>query len=132
MKKTGILHPGLNKLISETGHLDEIVITDAGLPLPEEVNTRIDLALKEGKVPFLEVLNTVIDELFVEKVIMAEEIKTVSPKLHKQLLIIFKDVDIEYLSHIDFKERTKSARGVVRSGEFTSFANVILVSGVVY
>lgn len=132
MKKTGILHPGLNKLISEAGHMDEIVITDAGLPLPEEVNTRIDLALKEGTIPFLEVLTTVIDELLVEKVIMAEEIKTVSPTLHKELLIMFKDVDIEYLSHIDFKERTKSARGVVRSGEFTSFANVILVSGVVY
>src|SRR5699024_12636431 len=112
MKKTGILHPGLNKLISETGHLDEIVITDAGVPLPEEVNTRIDLALKEGTVPFLEVLNTVIDELFVEKVIMAEEIKTDSPKLHKQLLIIFKDVNIEYISHIAFKESTTQSSDI--------------------
>jgi len=53
MKKEGILHPMLNKLITETGHTDEIVVTDAGLPIPEEVNTRIDLALQEGMVPFL-------------------------------------------------------------------------------
>lgn len=132
MKKSGILHPELNKLISETGHTDEIVITDAGLPLPEEVNTRIDLALKEGTVPFIELLQTVINELAVEKIILAEEIKTVSPKIHKEILNCFLDAEIEYLSHVDFKERTKGARGLVRSGEFTPFANVILVGGVVY
>lgn len=132
MKKRGILHPGLNKLIAETGHTDEIVVTDAGLPLPEEVNTRIDLALKEGMVPFLELLDTVLDDLSVEKVIMAEEIKTVSPKMHKQILDRFEGVEIEYFPHTAFKERTKSARGLVRSGEFTSYANVILVGGVAY
>lgn len=132
MKKSGILHPQLNKLISETGHMDEIVITDAGLPLPEEVNTRIDLALKEGTVPFMELLHTVISELSVEKIILAEEIKTSSPKIHKEIINSFENVEIEYLSHVNFKERTKEARGLVRSGEFTPFANVILVGGVVY
>lgn len=132
MKKSGILHPQLNKLISETGHMDEIVITDAGLPLPEEVNTRIDLALKKGTVPFMELLHTVISELSVEKIILAEEIKTASPKIHKEIINSFENVEIEYLSHVNFKERTKEARGLVRSGEFTPFANVILVGGVVY
>lgn len=132
MKKQGILHPDLNKLIAETGHMDEIVVTDAGLPLPEEVNTRIDLALKEGMIPFLELLDTVLDELSVEKIIMAEEIKTTSPQIHKEILSRFEGIEIEYMPHIDFKQRTKSARGLVRSGEFTSYANVILVGGVVY
>lgn len=132
MKKHGILHPELNKLIAETGHTDEIVVTDAGLPLPEEVNTRIDLALKQGLVPFLELLDTVLDDLSVEKVIMAEEIKTVSPKMQKEILARLEGIEIEYLPHTDFKQRTKSARGVVRSGEFTAYANVILVGGVVY
>lgn len=132
MKKRGILHPGLNKLIAETGHMDELVVTDAGLPLPETVNTRIDLALKKGMVPFLELLDTVLDELAVEKVILAEEIKTVSPQMHKEILKRFHNVEVEYLPHTAFKERTKTARGLVRSGEFTSYANVILIGGVVY
>ncbi|MGM8211290.1 D-ribose pyranase [Virgibacillus sp. W0430] len=132
MKKAGILHPGLNKLIAETGHTDEIVVTDAGLPLPEEVNTRIDLALKEGMIPFLELLDTVIDELSVEKIIMAEEIKTASPKMEREIIKRFKDVEVEYMPHIEFKKRTKTVRGFVRSGEFTPYANVILVGGVVY
>jgi len=132
MKKSGILHPGLNKLIAETGHMDEIVVTDAGLPLPESVNTRIDLALKEGTVPFLELLDTVLSELSVEKVILAEELKTTSPNMHKEITDRFKNIEVEYVSHINFKERTKTARGLIRSGEFTSYANVILVGGVVY
>lgn len=132
MKKHGILHPELNKLIAETGHTDEVVVTDAGLPIPEEVNTRVDLALKEGMIPFLELLDTVLGDLSVEKIIMAEEIKTVSPKMHKEILDRFENVEIEYFPHTAFKKRTKSARGIVRSGEFTAYANVILVGGVVY
>ncbi|MGM8364973.1 D-ribose pyranase [Virgibacillus sp. W0181] len=132
MKKRGIMHPGLNKLIAETGHTDEVVVTDAGLPLPEEVNTRIDFALKEGMVPFLELLDTVIDELSVEKIILAEEIKTASPKMQQEILKRFENVEVEYMPHTDFKARTKSTRGFIRSGEFTPYANVILVGGVVY
>ncbi|MEQ6391016.1 D-ribose pyranase [Bacillaceae bacterium S4-13-58] len=132
MKKAGILHPQLTKLIAETGHTDRIVVTDAGLPIPEEVNTRIDLALKKGSIAFLELLDTVLEELSVEKVIMAEELIKVSPKMHKEILERFENVEIEYVPHTEFKEQTKSARGLVRSGEFTPYANVILVGGVVY
>lgn len=132
MKKSGILHPGLNKLIAETGHMDYVVVTDAGLPLSEDVKTRIDLALKEGSIPFLEVLDTILDELSVEKVIMAEEVKTRSPIMHNEILKRFVNVPVEYIPHIEFKEKSKEARGFVRSGEFTAYANVILVGGVVY
>lgn len=132
MKKNGILHPGLNKLIAEIGHMDEIVVTDAGLPLPEEVNARIDFALREGTVQFLTLLDSVIDELSVEKIIMAEEVKTSSPTMHQEILSRFENIEVEYLAHEKLKQRTKDARGLVRSGEFTSYANVILVGGVVY
>jgi D-ribose pyranase len=132
MKKTGILHPELNKLIAQTGHTDEVVVTDAGLPLPEEVNTRIDFALTKDMVPFLELLDTVLSELSVEKVIMAEEIKEKSSVMHEEILKRFQTVEIEYVAHTSFKERTKKARGLVRSGQHTPYANVILVGGVVY
>lgn len=132
MKKGGILNPQVNKLISETGHTDYVVVTDAGLPIPENVNTRIDLALKEGVPGFLETLDTVLTELEVEKIILAEEIKTVSPDMHKEILKRFRGIQVEYLPHSEFKKETQKARGLIRTGEFTSYANVILVGGVVY
>ena len=132
MKKHGILHPQLNKLITETGHTERLVVTDAGLPIPEEVNTRIDLALKEGMVPFLEILDTVLTEFSVEKVIMAKEIKEISPEMNEEIVKRFPGIEVEYIPHVDFKEETKKTRGLIRSGEFTPYANVILVGGVVY
>jgi D-ribose pyranase len=132
MKKGGILNPEVNKLIAEVGHTDQIVVTDAGLPLPECVNTRIDLALKEGTPTFLETLDTVLSELIVEKVILAEEVKLISPKMNEEILKRFPNIPVEYVAHTDFKEKTKKSRGFIRSGEFTPYANVILVGGVAY
>lgn len=132
MKKGGILNPRINQLLSETGHTDTIVVTDAGLPIPENVTHRIDLALKEGLPGFLETLDTILSELEVEKVILAEEVKTISPEMNEQIVERFPGIPIEYIPHIEFKQQTKRARGIIRSGEFTSYANVILVSGVVY
>ncbi|NNU92793.1 D-ribose pyranase [Geobacillus sp. NFOSA3] len=132
MKKGGILNPKINQLISETGHTDMIVITDAGLPIPENVTHRIDLALKEGVPGFLETLDTVLAELQVEKVILAEEVKTISPEMNEEILKRFPNIPVEYVPHVEFKQKTKSARGCIRSGEFTPYANVILVAGVVY
>ncbi|MDQ0218088.1 D-ribose pyranase [Peribacillus cavernae] len=132
MKKSGILNPEINQLISETGHTDTIVITDAGLPIPENVTHRIDLALKEGLPGFLETLDTVLSELEVEKVILAEEIKTKSPDMNDEIMSRFPELAVEYVPHTEFKQQTKTARGLIRSGEFTPYANVILVAGVVY
>lgn len=132
MKKSGILQPELIKLIAETGHTDKVVVTDAGLPLPENVGTKVDFALKEGQLSFLEVLDTVLSELSVEAIILAEEIKAVSPDMHQEILERFPDINVVYVPHTEFKQQTSSARGLVRSGEFTPYANVILVGGVVY
>lgn len=131
MKKGGILNPALNRLIAETGHMDTLVVTDAGLPLPQGTE-RIDFALKEGIPGFLELLDTVLDDLEVEKIILAEEVTTVSPDMHKEIMKRFEGIPVEYVPHTQFKEETKKARGMIRSGEFTPYANVILVAGVVY
>jgi len=66
MKKGGILNPQLNRVISEMGHWDMLIIADAGLPIPKEVE-RIDLTLKSGIPSFAEVLPAVLSELEVEE-----------------------------------------------------------------
>lgn len=132
MKKTKLLNSGISSVISRMGHTDMLTIGDCGLPIPQGVE-RIDLALKLGVPGFLETLDTVLDELCVERIILAEEIQTASPEMHQKILERFSDcVQVEYVSHSEFKRRSAQSRAIVRTGECTSYANVILCSGVTF
>lgn len=132
MLKGGILNPQMAKVFAETGHKDTIVVSDAGLPMPLGVE-RIDLAWKPGEPAYLDVLKEVLQHIVVEKAIMANEIKTVSPDYLKKILeILPKDLPIEYVEHVDLKEKTKSARAIIRTGEFTPYPSIILVAGCAY
>ena len=111
------------------GHKDKMVICDSGLPIPLSAN-RIDLALKRGTPEFLEVLETVLDELVVEKAILATEIEEESPELYKKTKEILSDIPVEFCTHEEFKKMSKEAKGIVRSGEIIPYANIILISGV--
>lgn len=131
MKKIGILHNEISKVISEMGHMDQIVICDAGLPVPDHVK-RIDLALKQGTPGFIETLETILVELQVEKFICAAEMPQVSPQVDKQIKDLLPQLEAEYVPHQEFKELTKNAKAIIRTGEFTPYANIILQSGVVF
>ena len=132
MKKIGTLNSKLSQVIAEMGHTDTLAIADAGLPIPEETN-RIDLALIRGVPGFLQTMKTVLVELEIEEVFLAEEIQTASSSstiLSDQLKDIFKEVPITFIPHETLKQKLSSCRAVVRTGECTPFANIILSSGV--
>jgi D-ribose pyranase len=127
------LNAQLSRVISEIGHTDLVVVTDAGLPTPRGVE-RIDLAFRPGAPEFLDVLDTVLREMVVEGATLSSEVVDQSPEMFAALRERFDNlgVPIELISHADFKVRTKDARAAVRSGEFTPYANVILRAGVAY
>ena len=131
MKKTGLLNQPISSVIAGLGHMDTLVIADAGLPIPTETQ-RIDLALTKGIPSFLETLQAVLSEMKVERAIVAEEMLSVSPHIYQAVKEALGDVPVETVSHTMFKEQTRSARAVIRTGEFTPYANVILVAGVVF
>lgn len=133
MKSTkGILNPQLSRVIAETGHTDLLVVTDAGLPIPHNVE-RVDVSVLPNLPRFLDVLKAVLYEVVVEGIVLAEEIKTLSPQMHEEILaLIGPDIPVTYLSHVDFKRKTHDARAAIRTGEFTPYANVILQAGVDY
>ena len=131
MKKTGILNQPISSVIASLGHTDTLVIADAGLPVPPETQ-RIDLALTEGIPTFLDTLRIVLTEMQVERAIVAEEMLDASPKVYEAIKEMLGDVPIETVTHLIFKEQTRSARAVIRTGEFTPYANVILTAGVVF
>ncbi|PYI69087.1 D-ribose pyranase [Arthrobacter livingstonensis] len=132
-KNSGTLNPALSRILSELGHTDELLVTDAGLPIPAGVE-RIDLALTPNVPEFLQCLDVVLAEVEVEAAIAASEIATHSPELHAALRerLDALNIRLELVPHTAFKERTKCSKAAVRSGEFTSYANVILIAGVVY
>lgn len=134
MRKTATtINPALSRVISETGHTDLLVVTDAGLPIPPG-SERIDLAYRPGAPAFFDVLDTVLAELVVEGATVSEEVAEKSPAVLAALRERFVDQDfeIELIPHVEFKKLTHSARAFVRSGEFTPYANVILHAGVAY
>lgn len=129
MKGRGIIHPQLLRVLAEMGHTDTLVVADAGLPIPPEVE-RIDLGLTRGVPGFVETVAAIAGELTVESVVMAEEARHVSPHVVKAVMELFPSVPVRFVPHLELKAMTRSARAVVRTGEFTPYANVILQSGV--
>ena len=132
-KNDGTLNGQLSRIISETGHTDQLVVTDAGLPIPAQVE-RVDLAVRAGLPTFLDVLDTMLHEIVVEGATVSSEIRDQSPDLLSRIEERFAPlgITIEFVPHVEFKQRTLTARAAVRSGEFTPYANVILHAGVAY
>lgn len=132
-KNAATLNGQLSRVISETGHTDLVVVTDAGLPIPLGVE-RVDLAVRPGLPAFLDVLDTVLAEMVVEGATVSEEIKQHSPDMLAEIeaRLAPLGVTIDFVPHVELKERTHGARAAVRSGEFTPYANVILHAGVAY
>ena len=131
MKKTTLLNQPISAIIAGLGHRDTIVIADAGLPIPEGP-VRIDLALTKGVPSFLQTLEVVLTEMQVERAIIAEEMLQVSADLQPAITKRLGGQPIDTVSHEEFKERLRSAKAVIRTGQFTPYANIILVAGVVF
>ncbi|UZH03096.1 D-ribose pyranase [Pantoea anthophila] len=139
MKKGRLLNAELSHVIARLGHTDTLTIADAGLPIPAGPQ-RIDLALTPGTPDFMQVVNAVALEMQVESVLIAEEIQQHNPPLHRALIAALEAlqqqqgnvITIRYLSHEQFKQHTQRSQAVIRSGECSPFANVILSAGVTF
>ncbi|QEN05198.1 D-ribose pyranase [Thiospirochaeta perfilievii] len=139
MKRGLLLNSRVSSVISKMGHTDSLTIADAGLPIPDSTE-RIDLALKAGIPAFSDVLSTVLSELCVERVVLANEIKDFNPTGLKEIENIINryekesgfTITIEFMPHENFKHETTASNAVIRTGEIKPYANIILYSGVVF
>ena len=129
MKKDRILNPHLLDAVATLGHTDSLVIADCGLPIPRGVEV-VDLSVRAGLPRFMDVLEAIDAELVVESAIVASEIDAKNPQLWRDMAAELGDIPIEKLPHEAFKERTKRAKCIVRTGENSPYANVILIGGV--
>lgn len=130
MKKTALLNAAISHLIATMGHGDTVVIGDVGLPAPAGVPV-IDLAVTRGVPDFMTVLQTVLSELQVEFHVVADEMQTVSSTLAAQVEALGL-AGKRSVPHEDFKRQSARAKALIRTGECTPYANIILGSGVVF
>ncbi|WP_210128715.1 MULTISPECIES: D-ribose pyranase [unclassified Staphylococcus] len=129
MYKTGILNSEISKVLSDLGHTDTIIIADCGLPVPDGVK-KIDLALTFGHPSFEEVFNVVKEHMAIEQLTIANEMIKQNSELYVKLLA--ENIDMITESHETLKMYSKEAKAIIRTGEATPYANVILSSGVLF
>lgn len=132
MRSRGLLHAELARVVAEMGHGQRLCIADAGLPVPHGV-ARIALGYAPGQPAMLDVLTAVLDDLVVESAIVATELAPDS-RVASALGVALEAVGapVEQVPHEQFKELTASCSAVVQTGEFTPYANVILIAGVAF
>ena len=77
----------------------------------------------------LDVLRAVADELVIESITVASEMSEYSPQLYQGVLKIVGDIDVDEVPHHEFKEQSMGVKGIIRTAEFTPYANVRILSG---
>ena len=136
MKRHGILNSNISRVLSSMGHTDRIAIADCGLPVPEGQSALIGCDIGN---PGYGVLKAVSSDMKIEAVVLAEEIKEQNPQILEEIQELFasfetgfKPEKVEFVPHTRFKEMTKECRAVIRTGETTPYANIILQSGCIF
>jgi D-ribose pyranase len=132
MKKCGHLNREVSRVLARMGHTDSLVIADCGLPVPEGVEC-IDLSLSLGEPAFLRVLDSVLADFKVERAVFAAEANEHNPAVAARASSLSREeVQVDFVAHETLKQLARRARAVIRTGEATPYANVLLYSGVIF
>ena len=129
MKKDRLLNPRLLEAVATTGHTDMLVIGDCGLPLPKGVEV-IDLSITAGLPRFMDVLKAIDTEFVVESAVVASEIEEKNPSVWCEIQDEMQGKPIHFVSHEELKRMSQSARYIIRTGETSPYANIVLIGGV--
>ncbi len=128
MKKNPLLHPEISKVIASLGEGDRLVIATADLPISSDVQ-RIDIALSKGIPTVEQTLSVILSEMQVREVTIAEELEGTNALLVNGLKEKLGEIPITQVMYVALKQRTKMANAVIRTGDFTNFATLILIAG---
>jgi D-ribose pyranase len=128
MLRTGILNPQLNALLSRIRHTNLLVIADRGFPYWPMIET-VDISLVDGIPTVLQVLAAIRSNFMIGRAWMATEFAENNDASTQAKFVAGLDgIPVEYLPHTAFKQRVPSSIGLVRTGDTTQYANVILES----
>jgi len=129
MIRKGILNPQINSLLARVRHTNALVIADRGFPFWPTIET-VDISLVDGVPTVLQVLNAIRANFDVTEIYMAEEfLKENSAETRRLFEAAAAGARLIHEPHVEFKKRVPQAIGLVRTGDTTQYANMILISG---
>jgi D-ribose pyranase len=127
--KTGILNPAINSLLCRIRHTNTLVISDRGFPFWPQIET-VDISLIDDIPKVLDVLQALTRNFVIAQAFMAEEFLSVNQPATKDAFTkALNGTPILYEPHVIFKRRVPQAIGLIRTGDTTQYANLILESG---
>jgi D-ribose pyranase len=128
MLKTGILNPHINSLLSRIRHTNTLIIADRNFPFWPQIET-VDISLTDDVPRVLDVLRAIRTNFNVGSAFMAEEFReTNNPEICLQFEWALKGATLTFEPHIELKKRAPLVIGLIRTGDTTQFANVVLES----
>ena len=128
MLKTGILNPQLASLLARVRHTNTVVIADRGFPFWPGIET-VDLSVVNNLPTVLQVLAAIRPNCVFGKAWMAQEFLKVNTKpVQKRFITALRGASLKFEPHVDFKKRVPHAIGLIRTGDATPYANMILES----
>jgi len=128
MIKSGILNPQINALLSRVRHTNTLVIADRGFPFWPMIET-IDISLVDDVPTVLAVLRAIRLNFQIGKAWMAQEfLKQNSAKTSSAFAAALEGIELTHEPHIEFKKRVPHAIGLIRTGDTTQYANLVLES----
>ena len=128
MLKTGILNPQLLSLLARVRHTNMLVIADRGFPYWPMIET-VDLSLVDDIPTVLQVFDAVRDNCDVGQVFMAQEFLAENTSaVVDAFSTALKGIPVTYEPHTVFKTKIPQAIGLIRTGDTTQYANMIIVS----
>jgi D-ribose pyranase len=128
MLKSGILNPAINSLLSRVRHTNTLVIADRGFPYWPEIET-VDISLIDDIPRVLDVIAAIRPNFVIGATFMAEEFRSSNtPQTHLAFSQALLGIQIAYEPHVEFKKRVPGAIGLIRTGDTTQYANIIIES----
>lgn len=129
MIRTGILNPAVLSLLARVRHTNTLVLADRGFPFWPGLET-VDLSLVDDVPTVAQVLDAIAPGFVIARVFAAEEFQTHnSPDRIDALKARLGGTPLHFEPHVAFKRRVPSAIGLIRTGDTTPYANLILESG---
>jgi D-ribose pyranase len=129
MIKTGILNPAINSLLSRVRHTNMVVIADRGFPFWPQIET-VDISLVDDVPTVLQVIAALrMNHNFTQAYMAKEFQKNNSAAIRVSFAKSLVGVPTKFEPHVDFKQHVPNAIGLIRTGDMTPYANVILISG---
>ncbi len=131
MLQQGILNPHILDLIARIRHTNTLVIADWAFPYWPQIET-VDISLTPGVPTILQVLDLLKPNFKIGRIVQASEFLHHNPEpvihSYESSFAEIRTASVERLPHVDFKKLVPGAIGLIRTGDTTSYGNIIIES----